>query len=280
MLKKAITGFGLGLRHQHMDAVLDEKPSLDWFEVISENVMSPGGFFVSGLEKIRKDYPIVFHGVSMSIGSTDPLNQEYLSALKQAILRFEPSWVSDHLCWTGVGSKNTHDLLPVALTEQTLTHISERILMVQEYLGQPLVIENPSSYVSFVDDEISEWDFLVELCNRSGCYLLLDVNNVYVSSFNHGFDAWQYISSLPKERIKQIHLAGHRQKETVIVDTHDESITDDVFALYEKTISHFGMIPTMIERDDNIPPLSDLLDELQVVREVASRALINKKVTA
>ncbi len=273
MDKKKIQGFGLGLRHQHFDDIIETKPSVDWFEIISENFMSSGGYALSALELIRKDYPIVFHSVSLSIGSSDPLNQEYLNKLKETIDRFEPVWVSDHLCWTGVLAKNTHDLLPVPLTSHTLTHVCGRIQQVQDFLGQPILIENPSSYISFRDDNISEWMFLKELCERAGCYLLLDVNNVFVSAYNHGFDAWEYISSLPGNRVKQIHLAGHTQKETVIIDTHDSSIIKGVMDLYQKTIALFGLIPTMIERDENIPPLRVLLQELEEVKKVANKAI-------
>jgi len=269
-----IKGFGLGLRHEHFDEVIQTKPkAIDWFEILTENYMSPGGHAISCLEQIREHYPIVFHGVSLSIGSHDPLNQDYLTALKQTIDRFQPEWVSDHLCWTGVHGKNLHDLMPMPYTKASLAHVASRVSAVQDFLGQPILLENPSSYLSFSDDCISEWEFLVKVSEITGCYLLLDVNNVYVSSFNHGYSAQDFIDALPKDKVKQIHLAGHLNKGDVIVDTHDHPIIDEVFDLYAYAIGKLGFVPTMIERDDNIPPLAELLEELELVKKTAKQAL-------
>lgn len=269
-----IRGFGLGLRHEHFDDIIQLKPTtVDWFEILSENFMNPGGHAIECLEQIREQYPIVFHGVSLSIGSDDPLNKDYLNTLRQSILRFEPEWVSDHLCWTGVHGKNLHDLMPMPYTTDSLNHVASRVSQVQDFLGQAILLENPSSYISFNDDCISEWEFLVKLSDMTGCYLLLDVNNVYVSSFNHGYSANGFIDALPKDKVKQIHLAGHLNKGAVIVDTHDQPIIDEVFDLYAYAIRKLGFVPTMIERDDNIPPLTELLEELERVKKTAKLAL-------
>lgn len=272
--------FGLGLRHEHFNEIIEKKPEIDWFEILTENFMMPGGYAVNALEHIRQDYPIVFHGVSLSIGSTDPLDLNYLKALKETITRFDPSWVSDHLCWTGIQGHNTHDLLPLPYHQEALQHVVQRLQQVQEFLGHAILIENPSSYLLFKEAEMTESDFLRELCLLSGCYLLLDVNNVYVSSQNHGFDPLHYIHQLPKDKIKQIHLAGHTQKDNVIIDTHDASIADSVFELYHHTIQYTGIIPTMIERDDNIPELTELMKELKHVKSVAQDALSHRKAVA
>lgn len=266
-------GFGLGLRPQHYQTILDTKPQIDWFEVITENFLVAGGKPLFYLEQVRQDYPIVMHGVSMSIGSADPLNLDYLNKLKDAIRRFEPKWISDHLCWTGIHSKNMHDLLPMPYTERALEHVIERVQMVQDYLGHPILLENPSSYVEFKESRIPEWEFLKALTERSGCYLLLDVNNVYVSSYNHGYDPIEYIAALPKDSIKQIHLAGHTHKGDLIIDTHDHPIIEPVFELYAEATKMIGPVATMIERDDNIPPLDELLCELEQVRKIQTQVL-------
>jgi len=262
-------GFGLGLRTTHYEQILAERPRVDWFEALSENYMVRGGKPLYYLERIRADYPLVLHGVSMSIGSTDPLDFEYLKALKRLIDRFEPSWVSDHLCWTGVARQNIHDLLPLPFTREAVRHVASRIQRVQDFLGRPILIENVSSYVNFNQSEMSEWEFLSEIAERADCLLLLDVNNVYVSAFNHGFDARQYIDALPRQRIQQIHLAGHSNCGTHIIDTHDAPIIDEVWMLYAHTIETLGPVATMIERDDNIPDLTTLVGELDDARAIA-----------
>ncbi|MGD2139150.1 MAG: DUF692 domain-containing protein [Burkholderiales bacterium] len=265
-------GFGLGLRTAHYDAILAERPRVDWFEALTENYMVRGGKPLHYLERIRADYPLVFHGVSMSLGSADPLDPAYLAALKILIERFEPMWVSDHLCWTGVARRNIHDLLPLPYTAEAVNHVASRIRQVQDFLGRPILIENVSSYVNFNQSEMTEWEFLCEIAGRTDCLLLLDVNNVYVSGFNHGFDARQYIDALPRDRIQQIHLAGHSHCGTHIIDTHDAPIVDEVWKLYAHTIETLGPVATMIERDDNIPDLATLVSELDDAREIAHQA--------
>jgi uncharacterized protein (UPF0276 family) len=268
-----IQGFGLGLRTEHYADFLDAKPAVDWLEVISENYMVPGGKPLARLDAIRRDHPMVMHGVSMSIGSTDALDLDYLRELKTLARRIEPAWISDHLCWTGVDHHNLHDLLPMPYTEAALRHLSARVQQVQEVLGRRLLLENVSSYVAFAADEMSEWEFIGELLRRADCELLLDVNNVYVSSRNHGFDPRQFIDAMPRERVRQIHLAGHEDHGTHCVDTHDHPVCDSVWALYAHTVERFGAVPTMIERDDHIPPLAALLDELGHARRVQAEAL-------
>ena len=268
-----IQGFGLGLRTEHYADFVDTKPVVDWLEVISENYMVPGGKPLARLDAIRRDHPMVMHGVSMSIGSTDALDLDYLRDLKALARRIEPAWISDHLCWTGVDHHNLHDLLPMPYTEAALRHLVPRVQQVQELLGRRLVLENVSSYVSFEADEMSEWVFIAELLKRADCELLLDVNNVYVSSRNHGFDARAFIDAMPRERVRQIHLAGHEDHGTHCIDTHDHPVCDAVWALYAHTVKRLGAVPTMIERDDHIPPLAELLAELDQARQVQAEAL-------
>lgn len=268
-----VDGFGLGLRVEHYQNFLDQQPRVDWLEMTSENFMVPGGKPLFYLDAIRSHYPMVMHGVSLSIGSCDPLDMQYLGELKALIERVEPAWVSDHLCWTGVDHTNLHDLLPMPYTEEALQHMCRRVDQVQNYLGRPLVLENVSSYVNFTFDEMPEWAFIAALLKRSGCQLLLDVNNVYVSSVNHGFDAKTYIDAMPAAQIRQIHLAGHEDHGDYIIDTHDHDVCEPVWALYEYTVQRLGLLPTLIERDDNMPPLAALLDELDMARQRAARAL-------
>ena len=260
--KLPFLGFGLGLRTDHYQDVLNLKPDIDWFEIITENYLIPGGKPLHFLEKIRHDYPVVIHGVAMSIGGSDPINFEYLNSVKNLANNIEAQWVSDHLCWTNYGGHNSHDLLPLPYSEEALNHVVNRINKIQDYLGRQILLENVSSYVDFVESEIPEWEFLSLVAKKSGCYLLLDVNNVYVSAFNHQFDPEVYIDSLPGAHIQQIHLAGHTNCGTHIIDTHDDAIIDEVWDLYRHTIKRFGQISTMIERDDNIPPLEELMTEL------------------
>ena len=270
-----IDGFGLGLRPDHYRDFLDHKPAVDWLEIISENYMVPGGKPLNFLDRIRRDYPMVMHGVSLSIGSTDPLDMAYLHDLKALINRVEPAWVSDHICWTGVDHANLHDLLPMPNTQAALQHLTERIFRVQDFLGRQIVLENASTYVAFSADEMPEWDFVAELAKRTDCGILLDVNNVHVSSINHGFDAHRYIDAMPAGRIVQIHMAGHEDHGNYIIDTHDHPIAAPVFELYRYTLEQLGWIPTMIERDDNIPPLAELLAELDQIKHIAS--LVQKR---
>lgn len=268
--------FGLGLRTEHYQALAEPLPAAlrpDWLEIISENYLVPGGKPLWHLERLRRDYPVAMHGVSMSIGSSDPLNLSYLRALKALADRIQPAWVSDHLCWTGVDHRNLHDLLPMPYTEASLRHLCSRIAQVQELLQRPLVLENLSSYVSFAADEMGEAEFVAALLRRSGCRLLLDVNNVYVSSRNHGFSARDYIDLMPAEQVQQLHLAGHEVQGDLLIDTHDHSVCVEVWELYAYTLSRLGAKPTMIERDDHIPPLPELLQELALARRLASSVL-------
>lgn len=273
-------GFGLGLRIPHYESILETHPAVDWFEILSENYMVPGGKPLHYLDRIRRNYPLVMHGVSLSIGSTDPLDRDYLKQLKALAARVEPAWISDHLCWTGVHGKNMHDLLPLPYTEESVAHVADRIMQVQDYLGRRILIENVSSYVTFRDSAVSEWEFLRAVVERADCLILLDVNNIYVSSFNHGFDPLAYLDGIPRERVQQFHLAGHRNLDTHIIDTHDEPIVDPVWQLYEAAVRRFGPVSTMIERDDNIPPLDELLNELDRAREIARPILAPRTAVA
>jgi uncharacterized protein (UPF0276 family) len=271
-LTKPTLGFGLGLRTKHYEAILSTRPRVDWFEIISENYMVQGGKPLHYLDRIRAEYPLVMHGVSMSIGSTDPLNPEYLRNLKALVERVQPAWVSDHLCFTGVHGRNLHDLLPLPYTEETARHVADRVAQVQDYLGRQILLENVSSYVSYKASDMAEWDFLRVVTERADCLLLLDVNNIYVSSYNHGFDPHAFLNAIPVERVQQMHLAGHRNLEQYIVDTHDEPVPDPVWDLYEAAVRRFGPVSTMIERDDNIPELPELVVELDRARSIAASA--------
>lgn len=270
-------GFGLGLRPQHYEEILAAGPAggsgIDWFEAISENYMVPGGSPLSMLERIRARYPVVLHGVSLSIASTGPLDNDYLDALDRLARRFEPAFVSDHLCWTGVHGINLHDLLPVPYTREALDHVVDRIQRVQDRLKRPIALENVSSYVQFAHSEMSEWAFLSEMTARTGCWLVLDVNNVFVSAFNHEFSAADFIAGVPADRVVQFHLAGHEHNISHIIDTHDALVPDEVWQLYRQAVARFGAVSTIIERDDNIPPLSELVAELDQARMIAAAVL-------
>jgi len=273
MLTHPSLGFGLGLRVDHYEAVLAEHPAVDWFEVLTENYLVPGGKPLHYLMRVRERYPLAMHGVSLSIGSTAPLNREYLRRLKALAQRVQPAWISDHLCWTGVGGRNTHDLLPLPYTEEALEHVAARVRTVQEVLGRRILLENVSSYVTFRDSRLSEWQFLSEIAERADCLILLDVNNIYVSAVNHGFDALEYLNSIPATRVQQIHLAGHEDHGDYLVDTHDHPIVDPVWDLYVAAVRRFGAVSTMIERDDHIPPLAELCAELERARALCERTL-------
>ncbi len=275
-MNHALQGFGLGLRVDHYRDFVESDPAVDWLEIISENYMVPGGKPLHYLDLIRRDYPMVMHGVSLSIGSSDPLDLNYLAALKALAQRVEPAWISDHLCWTGVDHHNLHDLLPMPYTEEALRHLSARIDQVQDYLGRRVLLENVSSYIGFAHDEMQEWEFIAELARCADCLLLLDVNNVHVSSVNHGIDARRFIDALPADRICQIHLAGHEDHGDYLIDTHDQPVSDAVWDLYAYTVRRLGRVPTMIERDDNIPTLPELISELNQARAVAARETVDK----
>lgn len=263
-------GYGLGLRTEHFDAVLEEQPAVDWFEIISENFMVAGGKPRHYLAAVRARYPLAMHGVSLSIGSTDALDTDYLRELRDLARDIEPMWVSDHLCWTGHGGINSHDLLPLPYTEQAIAHVASRIGQVQDYLGREILIENVSSYVAFAGAEMDEAAFLAAVARRSGCRILLDVNNIYVSSRNHGYDAEAYVAALPAERIWQIHLAGHSDYGSYVIDTHDHPVRDEVWDLYARTLERLGPVTTMIERDDHMPPLAELVAELDRARGIGA----------
>ena len=279
-MSKALQGFGLGLRTEHYSDFVAAPQRVDWLEIISENYLVDGGKPLHFLDRIRRDYPMVMHGVSLSIGSSDPLDADYLRQLKALVERVQPAWVSDHLCWTGTDSLNLHDLLPLPYTEETLRHLAPRVAHVQDVLGCPFLLENLSSYVRYRADEMHEWEFIGELVARTGCELLLDVNNVYVNSVNHGFDPQAFIDAIPAKAVRQIHLAGHEHHGDYIIDTHDHPICDAVWDLYAYTVRRLGAVPTMIERDDNIPPLPELIAELETVRRVAQRALAERRAAA
>lgn len=265
-------GFGLGLRPEHYADVLERRPAVDWFEVISENYLVAGGKPLHFLDRIRAHYPMVMHGVSLSIGSTDLLDYDYLAALKRLAERIEPEWISDHLCWTGIEGRNLHDLLPLPYTEEAIVHVTERVARVQDFLGRRILLENVSSYVTYADSQISEWEFISAIANRADCNILLDVNNVYVSASNHEYDALAYLDGMPPERVHQIHLAGHSHNGSLIVDTHDQPVPDPVWDLYREAIARLGPVSTMIERDDDIPALDELLAELARARALATSA--------
>ncbi len=266
-------GFGLGLRPEHYAEFIAGPQPVDWLEIISENYMVPGGKPLAMLDAIRADYPVVMHGVSLSIGSAELLDMGYLRDLKALAERVEPLWISDHLCWTGINAHNTHDLLPLPYDAPTLDCVVDNIGRVQDFLGRRIVIENPSSYVTFRSSDRSEWDFLAEMAARADCLLLLDVNNIYVSARNHGFDPQDYLAGLPANRIQQIHLAGHSDMGDYVIDTHDADVCDAVWDLYGDAVRMFGPVATMIERDDHIPPLADVVAELDRARALAARVL-------
>jgi len=267
--KPPYLGFGLGLRPQHYEEILSGSPAIDWFEVISENYMIPGGQPLRILDQIRERYPIVMHGVSLSIASTAPLDMDYLGALKTLAERVNPRWISDHLCWTGVHGVNLHDL-----------HVVDRVSQVQDFLGRRLTLENVSSYVSFGQSEMTEWEFVTEVANRADCWLLFDVNNVYVSAFNHGFSTDEFLHGVPRDRVVQFHVAGHSHEESHIIDTHDHPVCDEVWDFYREAVTHFGPVSTMIERDDNIPPLAEVVAELDIARNIAREVQEGAQLTA
>ncbi|MFZ3180496.1 MAG: DUF692 domain-containing protein [Methylocystis silviterrae] len=280
MSKPLSLGFGLGLRPVYYKDLLETRPNVDWLEIITENYLVPGGRPIAMLERIRADYPIVMHGVSMSLASTDPLDFDYLKALKKLAERIEPRWISDHLCWTGVHGVNMHDLLPVPYTFEALQHVVDRINRVQDFLGRKIAIENASTYVTFQESEMDEWTFVREMAERADCWLLVDVNNIYVSAFNHGFDERQFIDAIPAERVVQLHLAGHSDAGTHKIDTHDQPICADVWKLYERACRQFGEVSTMIERDDNFPPFHALVAELDRARSTYAAVVHSREETA
>ncbi|WP_363351439.1 DUF692 domain-containing protein [Methylocystis echinoides] len=280
MSKPSSLGFGLGLRPIYYPDLLEARPNVEWLEIITENYLVPGGRPLAMLERVRAEYPIVMHGVSMSIASTDPLDFDYLKSVKQLADRFDPGWISDHLCWTGINGVNLHDLLPVPYTFEALRHVVERIWRVQDYLGRRIAIENASTYVTFRESEMDEWTFIREMADRADCWLLVDVNNIFVSAFNHGFDAKQFVDAIPMDRVVQLHLAGHSDFGTHKIDTHAQPVCEEVWRLYERVCCRFGEISTMIERDENFPPFGELVSELNHARSICAGAVHSQKETA
>ena len=271
-------GWGLGLRREHYEAILATQPDLGWFEILTENYLVDGGKPLHYLDRIRELYPLAMHGVALSIGSSDAIDFDYLHRVKNLAQRIEPLWISDHLCWTGVDGLNMHDLLPLPYTEEALRHVVERVQRVQDFFGQRILLENVSSYIAYTTSTLSEWEFLREVAERADCLFLLDINNVYVSSVNHGFDALTYLRHLPTERVCQMHLAGHTNRGNYLIDTHDQPIIQPVWDLYAEATALFGPVATMIERDDNIPELDVLLDELAIARKISEDVLSGKRV--
>lgn len=266
-------GFGLGLRTDHFEEVLRGQPNVDWFEVISENFMVDGGKPLYYLQQVRERYPVVMHGVSMSLGSTDPLDMDYLKRLKKLVQDVKPAWISDHLCWSQLGGINSHDLLPMPYTEEALKHIVGNIRKAQDFLGQQMLIENVSSYIAYNESAMNEWEFYSAVVEEADCLMLLDINNIYVSARNHHFDAERYLQGINPARVRQIHLAGHSDYGDYIIDTHDHPVVDSVWQLYAKAVERFGPVSTMIERDDDIPALAELITELDRARLIASQGL-------
>jgi uncharacterized protein (UPF0276 family) len=266
---------GVGLRPQHYPRVLEEPDpaplGIDFFEAISENYMLPGGRPPRVLEQVRAHFPVVLHGVSLNVGSADPLDTGYLDELAALACRYEPAWVSDHLCWTGVRGRNLHDLLPLPYTEAVLTYVAERVLRVQDRLGRRIALENVSSYFAYRADAMPEWEFLARIAEHADCGILLDVNNVFVSAHNHGFDPERYLAAVPPERVFQIHLAGHSEAGPLLIDTHDHSVREEVWALYETALRRIGPVSTLIEWDDDIPALSTLSAEAARARAIMAR---------
>ncbi len=266
-------GHGVGLRTKHFPRIWEGTAQVDWFEAISENFMIRGGRPLAVLERARSLAPLVLHGVSLSLGSTDPLNEAYLCHLRVLVERFEPAWISDHLCWGSVGGHYAHDLLPLPYTEEALRHVVERIGQVQDWLGRQILVENVSSYLTFSHSTMPEWVFLAEIAEQADCGILLDVNNVYVSARNHGFAPETYLTALPLDRIGQIHLAGHSNKGTYLLDTHDGLVIEPVWELYCLAVRRFGQVSTLIEWDDQVPEFEVLCAEAERARAFASQSL-------
>jgi uncharacterized protein (UPF0276 family) len=266
-------GHGVGLRREHFSRVLEGDTGVDWFEVLSENFMVRGGRPLHVLERVRRDHPVVLHGVSLSIGSADPLRSDYLKDLAALIERVQPAWVSDHLCWTGVGGHNAHDLLPLPYTEEVLDHVSRRVCEVQERLGRRIALENASSYLEFEGSDMPEWEFLAELAQRADCGILLDVNNVYVSAVNHGFDPRKYLEAIPPERVWQVHLAGHTDRGTHLLDTHGTHVCEAVWDLYRFATGRIGAVSSLVEWDENVPEWEVLVSESEQARAIRREVL-------
>ena len=266
-------GHGIGLRTKHYPQLLDGTLRADWFEVISENFMIDGGRPLAVLERTREIAPVVLHGVSLSLGSVDPLNEGYLQRLRALAQRIEPAWISDHLCWGSLGGRHAHDLLPLPFTEEAVRHVAERVARVQDVLGRRILVENVSSYVAFAHSTMPEWEFVAAIAERADCGILLDVNNVHVSARNHGFAAERYVEGVPAERVGQIHLAGHSDLGTHLLDTHDGPVVDDVWRLYERVVARCGAVATLVEWDDHVPVADVVLAEAERARAIEREVL-------
>jgi uncharacterized protein (UPF0276 family) len=268
-----LLGCGVGLRRPHYTEIIETTPQMDWFEVISENFLVAGGRPLQVIDSVRSHYPLVMHGVSLSIGSTDPLNRNYLRDLRSLARRIEPAWISDHLCWTGVGGRNLHDLLPLPHTDEVVTHTARRIRDVQDFLGRRILIENVSSYLTYASSRLTEWEFLAAIANEADCGILLDINNIFVNAFNHRFDAHRYIDAMTADRVVQFHLAGHADHGTYLLDTHDHPVRCEVWELYEYAVRRLGAVSTLIEWDDRIPEFAVLAATAAEARKREAHAL-------
>ncbi|MGA2409328.1 MAG: DUF692 domain-containing protein [Candidatus Binataceae bacterium] len=269
-------GYGVGLRRPHYAEILQRRPAMDWFELVTENFMGAGGRPLQVLDEVRANYPTVMHGVSLSVGSADPQNRGYLRDLAALARRIEPSWISDHLCWTGVGGRNLHDLLPLPYTEEAVLHTARRIREVQEILGRRIMIENVSTYLEYRSSRLTEWEFVAAVAEEADCGILLDINNVFVNAFNHRFNSLTYLGALPMERVAQFHLAGHRDCGSYLLDTHDHPVCEQVWSLYEYAVRRFGALSTLIEWDDQIPPFDVLAAIADEARKRAANAVADQ----
>jgi uncharacterized protein (UPF0276 family) len=273
-------GHGIGLRTQHFPALLSSAPPVDWLEALSENFMADGGRPLRVLERLRRDVPVVLHGVALSIGAIEPLSQQYLADLERLVQRIEPAMVSDHLCWGSHRGQYVHDLWPLPYTEEALAHVAGRVQQVQERLGRRILLENPSAYVAFAESTMREWDFLAELCRRTDCGILLDVNNVHVSGRNLGFDPLDYLEGIPGDRVGYIHLAGHTDRGRFLLDSHAAPVPAEVWGLYRETLRRMGPVPTLVEWDDHVPPLETVLDESRRAEAIAEEELGLRRVAS
>ena len=271
--KAEIAGAGIGLRSQHYQEIITHQPGVNWFEALTENYFGEGGLPLYHLEQVRMNYPITLHGVGMSLGSSDPVNRDYLTRLKRLDRCFEPVYISDHLAWVSVSGCYLHDLMPLPYTEEALNNVAANTIRAQDYLGRKLLIENPASYLSFNHSEMTEWEFINELVKKTDCNLLIDVNNIYVSSVNHGFEAIRYIEAIPADRVKEIHLAGYEAHANYLFDTHGYPVHSPVWELYKMAIKHFGPVPTLIEWDTNIPEFNVLVKEADKADRILREAI-------
>jgi uncharacterized protein (UPF0276 family) len=264
----SLAGCGVGLRREHFEEILGQRPAVAFFEAISENFMIDGGRPLQVLETVRRDYPVALHGVSMSLGSVEPLNHEYLCRLERLVDFIQPAVVSDHLCWTGIGGHNSHDLLPLPRTEEAASRTAEKIRQVQDFLGRRILVENVSTYIEHTASRMSEGDFLAAVVEAADCGILLDVNNLYVNARNHGLDPERLLNRIPEGRVGQMHLAGHEDHGDLVIDTHDHPVCEAVWDLYRKAVARFGSVPTLIEWDANVPAFDVILAEARRAERV------------